>query len=318
MRNVLLSLATLILTAGPLAAADTPAPVQTGPGHEFAACDYSAGKVLLVNQKGEVTWEHPAKNTNDFWVLPNGNLLFTTGNGVLEVTREKKVVFRYESKSEIFACQRLPNGNTFVGECNAGRFVEVSPEGKVVKEVRLLPDGKDGGHGFMRNARALPNGNYLAAHYALGCVREYDPAGKVVMEIKAPGGPHSVMRLPDGNTLVAVSDRVKEKQADGTSVIDAKVFEVDKEGKVVWELSNKDLPGAPLKFMAGLHRLANGNTVVSNWLGHGHLGKAPHVFEVTRDKKVVWTYSNHKDFKTVSSVIVLDGMGDCVKGEVNH
>ena len=48
-------------------------------------------------------------------MLPNGNLLFNTGHGVKEVTREKTVVFDYESPSEIYACQRLPNGNTFIG-----------------------------------------------------------------------------------------------------------------------------------------------------------------------------------------------------------
>ncbi len=33
--------------------------------------------------------------------------------------------------------------------------------------------------------------------------------------------------------------------------------------------------------MAGLQRLPNGNTVMSNWLGHGQFGKAPHLIEVT-------------------------------------
>lgn len=286
-------------------AQDAPKPQ---PGHEFACADYTAGKVFLIDREGKITWQHPAKNCNDLWVLPNGNLLFSTGHGVLELTREKKEVFKYESKSEIYACQRLPNGNTFVGECNSGRLLELSPEAKVVKEIRLLPEGKDGGHSYIRNARALANGNYLVTHYGAGYVREYDAAGKVVMEIKAPGGPHSAIRLPNGNTLIAVGDRVKE---------DAKVFEVDKDGKLVWELTNKDMGGA-LKFMAGLHRLPNGNTVVSNWLGHGQFGKAAHLYEVTPEKKVVWSYENHKDFKTISTVQVLDTPADAVKGEVQH
>lgn len=290
---------------------------EGGAGRELFVADYTAGRVCLLDAAGKVAWEHPAKSSNDIWALPNGNLLFTTGHGVLEVTREKKVVFKYESKSEIFACQRLADGNTFVGECNSGRLLEVSPEGKVVKEVRLLPEGKDGGHAFMRNARRLDNGNYLVAHYGGGTVREYDPEGKVVMEIPAPGGPHSAARLANGHTLIAVGDREKTKGPDGSVRIDAKVFEVDKGGKVVWELGNADLPGAPLKFMAGFHRLANGNTVVSNWVGHGQLGKAPHLFEVTPDKKVVWAYENHKDFKTISSVQVL-GSGDATRGEVQH
>jgi len=182
------------------------APAAAAKGHPFACTDYSQGKVFLVSAEGKVEWEYPARNCNDLWVLPNGNLLFNTGKGVKEVTREKKVVFAYESPSEIYACQRLPNGNTFIGECNAGRLLEVDPAGKIVKEVRLLPEGKDGGHTYMRNARRLPNGNYLVGHYGQQSVKEYDPQGRVVWEVAARGGPHSVVRLPNGNTLVACGD----------------------------------------------------------------------------------------------------------------
>lgn len=294
-------------------AAANAGPIQSGPGHEMVCSDYSAGRICLVDKDGKVTWEHPAKSVNDFWMLPDGNLLFTTGHGVLEVKRDKTVVFKYESKSEIYACQRLANGNTFTAECNSGRLLEVDPAGKVVKETRILPEGKNGGHSFIRNCRKLENGNFLVTHYGAGYVREYDEAGKVVREIKAPGGPHTAVRLKNGNTLIAVGDQ-KIKGADGVAAANAKVFEVDKDDKVVWEFTNADLAaqgfaGAPLKFMTGFHRLANGNTVMSNWLGHGQLGKAPHLFEVTPEKKVVWTYSNHKDFKTISSVQVIGADG---------
>src|SRR5689334_22780981 len=86
-----------------------PVPVQQGKGHRFACTDYSGGKVFIVSAEGKVEWEYPAPNCNDLWVLPNGNLLFNTGHGVKEVTQDKKVVFNYQSKSEIYACQRLPN-----------------------------------------------------------------------------------------------------------------------------------------------------------------------------------------------------------------
>jgi hypothetical protein len=70
--------------------------------------------------------------------------------------------------------------------------------------------------------------------------------------------------------------------------------------------------------MTGLQRLPNGNTVMSNWLGHGQLGKGPHLIEVTPEKKVVWTFSEHKSMKSVSSVQLLDVPGDAVKGEILH
>ena len=296
------------LLAGQEEPAAGPQPIQEGKGHQFVCTDYTAGKVFVVNAQGRVEWEYSTGQCNDIWALPNGNLLFNTGHGVKEVTRGKDVVFNYESSSEIYACQRLANGNTFVGECNAGRLLDLTPDGKVVKEVRLLPAGKDGGHLYMRNARKLANGNYLVAHYGEQVVREYDSEGGKVREVPAKGGPHSVIRLPNGNTLIACGDMSGAQH----------VFEVDKEGQTVWEVKPDELPGISLKFMAGLQRLPNGNTVMSNWLGHGQLGKAPHLIEVTRDKRVVWTFFDHKTMATVSSVQLLDVPGDGTKDEVWH
>jgi hypothetical protein len=228
-------------------------------------------------------------------VLPNGNLLFNTGHGAKEVTRDKKVVFSYESTSEVYACQRLPNGNTFIGECNAGRLLEVNPAGQIVHQIRLLPEGQDGGSAYMRNARKLANGHYLVAHYGLQVVREYDAGGKVVWQVAAPGGPHSAVRLPDGNTLIASADR------DGAP---ARVFEAAPDGRTVWEVRGNELP--------------NGNTVMTNWLGHGQFGKAPHIIEVTRAKRVVWTFADHETMKTISSVEMLDAAGHAIAGTILH
>jgi hypothetical protein len=266
--------------------------------HSFVCTDYTQGKVFIVSRAGKIDWEYDgATNANDLWVLPSGNLLFNTGHGVKEVTRERKVVFDYESDSEIFACQRLTNGNTFIGECNAGRLLEVNPAGKIANEIRLLPEGTNGGHAFMRNARKLDNGNYLVAHYGLKVVREYDATGKVVREISAAGGPHSVVRLPNGNTLISCADG-----KDG-----ARVFEVDASGKTVWKVRGDELPGVSLRFMAGLERLPNGDTLMANWLGHrNQFGQTADLFEVTPDKRVVWKFYGGKAIKTISSALILD------------
>ena len=301
-------LAALVAT-GSLAAEPPRQAAPQNRGHAFAAADYTQGKVLVVSAEGRVEWEHEAPNSNDLWALPSGNLLFTTGHGVLEVTRSQQVVFKYESQSEIYACQRLPNGNTFVGECTAGRLIEVAPDGKIVSALRLLPPGQDGGHTYMRNARHLSNGHFLVAHYGLDVVREYDATGRVVFQVPAPGGPHSVVRLPHSHTLIACGDQRGEQ---------ARVFEVDRKGRTVWEIKGDDLPGASLKFMGGLQRLPNGNTVITNWLGHGHFGEAPLIIEVTPDKRVVWTYADHQAMKTASSVQLLDVPGNAVKGEILH
>lgn len=264
--------------------------------HTFVCTDYTQGKVFIISEEGKAIWEYPATNCNDVWMLPNGNILFNTGKGVKEVTRDKQVVFQYDSKSEIYACQRLANGNTFIGECNSGKLLEVAPDGKIVKCISLLADSVDGGHAYMRNARKLANGNYLVAHYGLDVVREYNTNGKMVIEFSVKGGPHSVVRLPDGNTLVACSDHNGEP----------KVIEFDPSGKIVWQVLKNDLPGIELKFMTGLQRLPNGNTVMTNWLGHNQFGKAPHAIEVTRDKKAVWIFNDFSFLQTLSSIQLID------------
>ena len=66
-------------------------------------------------------------------------------------------------------------------------------------------------------------------------VREYDPEGKVVWQVAAPGGPHSVVRLPDGNTLIASADR------DGAP---ARVFEVTRMGGPCGRFGAKSCPAS--------------------------------------------------------------------------
>jgi len=139
-------------------------------------------------------------------------------------------------------------------------------------------------------------------------VREYDELGQVVWECRAPGGPHSAIRLPNGNTMIACADHEKN----------ASLFEVDHSGTVVWKVQGNELPGISLKFLTGFQILPNGNIVLTNWLGHGEFGKAPHIIEITRDKKVVWTFSDHQTMRTISSIQLLDVKGDSVQGEILH
>ena len=276
--------------------------------HTFVCNDYTQGMVFIISVEGKLVWQYPAEQCNDLWVLPNGNLLFNTGKGVKEVTREKKVVFEYLSKSEIFACQRLLNGNTFIGECNSGLLLEVSPKGEIIKKLKLLPDGVDGGHTYMRNARKLSNGNYLVAHYGLDKVSEYNAEGKVVREISVAGGPHSVIRLQNGNTLIACSDHNGEPR----------IVEINKSNQIVWQLTKNELPGIELKFMSGMEILPNGNLVFTNWVGHHPEGKVTHAFEITHDKKLIWIYDDQSILKTMSNIQILDSEGNPLKGNVLH
>ena len=285
----------LIIAICPILADDKPT-------YRVLAAD--KGRVAIVNAKGEVEWEIANKHeVHDLTLLPSGNILMPTGpTTVVEITPEKKEVWKYEAKPkagykgriEIHAFQRLDDGRTMVAESGNARIVEVDKDGKVVHEVPLIVD-RPHPHRDTRMARKLSSGNYLVCHEGDGKVREYDSTGKVVWTYtldlggrpRSPGhGPeghgtevYGAIRLANGNTLIACGN--------GNRVI-----EVTPEGKIVWELKQDELPGIKLAWVTTLHVKVNGNVIVGNC----HAGPDnPQLFEVTRDKKVIWTF---KDFKT--------------------
>ncbi|MEX2175485.1 MAG: hypothetical protein WD872_14070 [Pirellulaceae bacterium] len=102
------------------------------------------------------------------------------------------------------------------------------------------------------------------------------------------------MRLASGNTLIACGN--------GNRVI-----EVTPAGKTVWSLEQKELPGITLAWVTTLHVLPSGNVIVGNT--HAGAGN-PQLFEVTRDKQVVWTFKNFEHFgNDLAAAQVLDAKG---------
>jgi len=134
-----------------------------------------------------------------------------------------------------------------------------------------------------RMLRMLPNGNYLAPHLLDFAVKEYDPdSGKVLRSFATDDRgrpkrdwPFTAIRLGNGNTLIACTN--------GNRII-----EVDPRGKIVWKVTNEDLGEKLFDDACGAQRLPNGNTVVSSYHARGAQVK---LFEITREKKVVWRYS---------------------------
>jgi hypothetical protein len=109
--------------------------------------------------------------------------------------------------------------------------------------------------------------------------------------------------LKNGNWLVTCGDAHE-------------VVEVDPAGQTVWRLGENDLPGNPLRLLAGAQRLPNGNILLCNYLGHGHIGENPQVYEVTPDKRLVWSFADHANFKTINQIQLLDTAVDVIHGEI--
>jgi len=293
----------VVLSLLPVAARAADAPPQ---GHRLLVADESKKRIAIVDRAGKIEWEYKIGSLHDLQLLPSGNILFHAGiQKLIEVDpKTSKVVWEYDAaksngnegkKLEVHAFQRLANGNTMIAESGIARIIEVDKEGKLVHQIKLKVDHPST-HSDTRLARALENGHYLVCHERDGAVREYDHDGAVVWEYavplfdQKPAGGHgpegfgnqcfSALRLANGNTLIGTGN--------GHSVI-----EVTPEKKIVWELHQKDLPGITLAWVTTVQVLANGNIV----FGNCHAGpENPQVIEVTREKQVVWTFKDQKNF----------------------
>lgn len=295
----------LLLAIGLSVSLSLPLPAeQTGPARRVLAADDSTRKLAIIAPDGSVEWETRVGAIHDAWVLPNGNILYQQGwTKIVEVTPDKQTVWEYDSakmngnegkRVEVHAFQRLAEGLTMIAESGPARIIEVDQAGKIHREVKLKVT-KPNAHSDTRLVRKIANGNYLVAHENDGFVREYDAIGKIVWDFEVPlfgksrkggHGPEafgnslfSAIRLDNGNTLIG--------GGNGHCVL-----EVTPQKEIVWRLEQNDLPGITLAWVTRVERLANGNTR----FGNCHAGpENPQFIEVTKDKKVVWTF---KDFKT--------------------
>lgn len=295
-----LSLAIALLAPSTVLGESTP---HNTLGRAVAMADYGGNRIFLVDADGKITWQQEANRPQDVWVLSNGNILFSHVRGAIEMTPEKEVVWKYEvpETSEVHACQPLPDGRVLVAESGPMQILEVDRDGKVVKTVKLQTNEKNT-HMQMRGARKLANGHYLVGQYTDGVVREYDADGKIVSERKHEHA-FAGIRLPNGHTLYPRGDAHCLEECDA-------------DGKVVWEIKENDLPGNPLRFVAGVQRLPSGETVICNWGGHGHIGEQPQIVIVTPDKKVVGELFDFEKFTTISGIHVLDNDADAGNFEV--
>jgi len=303
-RRSLLQRAALSLPAVALAPAGLITRVQGAkdePGekkHKIIFFEYGKGpnRLLELDENGKVVWEHkPPSITVIFQVLPNGNLLYAYGGkptGVREVTRKGEEVWNYVSQCpQALGCERMPNGNTLIAEQGPCQAVEVDPKGKVVRITPLTTTEK-GYHLQVRNIHKLANGNILAAHEGEGAVREVDPEGKVVWDYTGVENAGDAQRLPSGNTLISCGTQKR-------------VLEVTPDKKIAWEFTAKDAPELNITWVSSIQVLPNGNLLVGNFLRNQE-GKGAHAFEVTRDKKVVWKWADHKMISSLTTVRAVD------------
>ena len=279
----------LAVFAAAIACAEDPAPIRQeskdGIRHSFLVTGPTT--TALFDEDSQIVWEVPGYS-RDGYVLENGNILVSDGKEAREYrANSKEVLWSYklsEENKELGTVFRLDGGNTMIVELGPlPRLREIAPDGKVAVEVVLQPE-TDNAHMQTRMARKRANGNYLVPHLLAFKIKEYTPAGDVVREIRTDldmfGGrgvdnwPFTAIELENGNIHANLTHGDKCAEFSPT-------------GEVVWYCDNTFVQGQ-FSDPCGGQRLPNGNTVIG---AYGQKDPAkPKMFELTRDKKVVWEF----------------------------
>lgn len=260
---------------------------QSGTPRALFAADYQKKVAAWLGPDQKPRLQRDIQDIHDAQELPNGHwLLQTSFTNVIEIDADGKEVWKYQAGKtasggpiEIHAFRRLDNGLTMIAESGSARIIEVDRDGKIVHSTALAVKTPDA-HRDTRLVRPTPEGHYLVAHEALGIAREYDRKGKVVWEYDVGSKLYSAVRLANGNTLIGTGDGHR-------------VIEVSRDKKIVWEVTERELPGVQLAWITMVDRLANGNT----WIVNCHAGPDnPQILEVSPDKKVVWSFRDFERF----------------------
>lgn len=135
-------------------------------------------------------------------------------------------------------------------------------------------------HGQFRQVFPLGDGSYIVPLLSAGQLIKLESDGSVSDSIRLDGVvPFSVKRLNSGNYLVS--------GGDGHCFV-----EVTPDGTEVERIGQHDLPGLVLGYVAQIDPTPEGGLMICNWLGHGADETQPHLIELDRDGKVVWTLAD--------------------------
>jgi hypothetical protein len=180
--------------------------------------EHNGKRVTERDLKGNIVWQHQIAN-NQYPIacqrLPNGNTFIATYNQVQEVTPSGKQVYYYPcTQGIIYSAQKRPDGRIAYVTSN-GKLVELDDKGKELRSISLGPNA-----GWV-TVETLPRGRFLVPQPASGKVLELDEAGKTLVEYSVPNA-NAATKLPNGNILVCRHN-------------DRTVAEVNRAGKVIWE-----------------------------------------------------------------------------------
>jgi outer membrane protein assembly factor BamB len=184
---------------------DSPESVQRLPNGNTVVADNRRMAVVEVDRAGKVVWEYRVPNTNKRPTptmrmvrrLDNGRTLIcaSTEDAVLEIAPDGKIVWKYAVPFP-YQATRLANGNTLISSGSGygspvGHFVmEVDREAKTVWKYGGDDAPPEQKLNWPSGHVRLPNGNTLIAVARDGVIREVTPDKKTVRTIRSPAMKH--------------------------------------------------------------------------------------------------------------------------------
>jgi hypothetical protein len=177
--------------------------------------EYMGRQVTERDFKGKVLWTFPAAMPIACQRLPDGRTFVATRRQVLIVDRQGKEVFTYNHPNTTISAARIsPTGEVAVVG-SGGLLVRVDATGRELKRYPVGSVYPMGG-----NLDVLPGGRVLVPQYRDNKVVEYAGDGRVVWSATVTL-PISAVRLGNGNTLVV-------------SLAQRRVIELSPSGQEVW------------------------------------------------------------------------------------
>jgi len=266
--------------------------------NRFLCTNTSSGGLFEFNENGEIVWSIPTNTCGlfDIWQLDDGSILHCfyaggdSGARIIDRNGDVKTIYKRAVDNEIFSCQPIEDGKILVGELREKRLVEVNRKGEIVKIIPFEYN-EENEHETMRSMRKLPDGTYMMVSPGMKKIVFFDDKGKVYKSFDTHNDTFGAAFRDNGNLVYGCMSGI---------------YELDKDGKEVWSFTNDDNPDLGICWILAVYIKENGNIVANNWLGHGKEGMGVPIFEVTPDKKVVWTCDCREEVGTLGNFYILE------------
>ena len=133
------------------------------------------GRIIEVDKEGKIVHQFPLKKggtqtTRLVRITPKGNYLVCSERPgvVTEYNRESEVVWDYLIKTRVYGAIRLSSGNTLIASGSGKSVVEVTPDKKVVWEIKGQVPNTEIRLNWMTCLNELSNGNFIVGNCHAG------------------------------------------------------------------------------------------------------------------------------------------------------